>query len=553
MLFRKGYLTVVVGTGTLALGLNMPCKTVVFSGDSVFLTALQYRQASGRAGRRGFDVLGNIVFHGISHHRVLEITSSQLPKLRGQFPTSVTLILRLFSLLHGTNNSDYACRAVKSLLSQSRLYLGGPDTKLAIEHHLRFSIDYLRRQHLLSETGIPLNFCGLVGHLYYTENAAFAFHSLLKEGYFHKLCAQIDRPERLSDILLTLIHVMSHLFCRIPCHRHEDKKWLENVVRKSPSVILLPALPKDAERVLRQHNRETLGIFKNYVESYATQYLADSPDHELPFTKYNVKPRGALRGDLQTALHPLPAVVVASSFAALSGADDSFTTIGELCRDVRSGVFLEESTIPHVPLAPDETDGVPWNAYLYDFFKHGDLVALKRDNGIKEGDVWFLLKDFSLILATIVTSLNNFLSGVDADEADAAMTNVQDAGDIIAENAGIDLGEDAMEHDKSSANRVPPNASDIGSSNKKKGHRKPVVESWDDELSDDGGDEQDNLDDSCPHHGKQESKSPSSDDTSDTGLPSWAHETQGESLAKVYMAFRLLQSEFDTKFKKIGA
>ena len=80
-----------------------------------------------------------------------------------------------------------------------------------------------------------------------------------------------------------------------------------------------------------------------------------------------------------------------------------------------------------------------------------------------------------------------------------------------------------------------------------------MVESWDDELSDDGGDEQDNLDDPSPHHGKQESKSSSSDDTSDTGLPSWAHETQGESLAKVYMAFRLLQSEFDTKFKKIGA
>ena len=213
---------------------------------------------------------------------------------------------------------------------------------------------------------------------------------------------------------------MSHLFCRIPCRRHEDQEWLENVVRKSPSVVLLPALPKDAERVLRQHNRETLGIFKNYVQSYATQYLADSPDHELPFTRHNVKPRTTPRGDLQSTLHPLPAVVVASSFAALSGADDSFTTIGELCRDVRSGVFLEESTIPHVPLAPDETDGVPWNAYLYDFFKHGDLVALKRDNGIKEGDVWFLLKDFSLILATIVTSLNNFLSGVDADEADAA-------------------------------------------------------------------------------------------------------------------------------------
>jgi superfamily II RNA helicase len=66
MLFRQGYLRVVVATGTLALGINMPCKTVVFSGDSVFLSPQNYRQASGRAGRRGFDLLGNVVFNGIA-------------------------------------------------------------------------------------------------------------------------------------------------------------------------------------------------------------------------------------------------------------------------------------------------------------------------------------------------------------------------------------------------------------------------------------------------------------------------------------------------------
>ncbi len=176
MLFRKGFLRVVIATGTLSLGINMPCATVVFSGDSVYLTALNFRQASGRSGRRGFDLLGNVVFQNIPRERASRLLSSRLPELTGHFPITTTLVLRLFTLLNDSKNSTYAVKAINSLLSQPRLYLGGQSFKEQVLHHLRFSIEYLRRNELIGPAGEPVNFTSCVSHLYYTENSSFAFH-----------------------------------------------------------------------------------------------------------------------------------------------------------------------------------------------------------------------------------------------------------------------------------------------------------------------------------------------------------------------------------------
>jgi hypothetical protein len=176
ILFRKGFLRVVIATGTLSLGINMPCATVVFSGDSVFLTALNFRQAAGRSGRRGFDLLGNVVFQGISRERASRLLSSRLPELTGHFPITTTLVLRLFTLLNDSKSSPYAVKTINSLLSQPRLYLGGQSFKEQVLHHLRFSIEYLRRNELLGPAGEPVNFTSCVSHLYFTENSSFAFH-----------------------------------------------------------------------------------------------------------------------------------------------------------------------------------------------------------------------------------------------------------------------------------------------------------------------------------------------------------------------------------------
>ncbi len=68
LLFQRGLLKLVVATETLALGINMPARTVIierlekWNGEShQLLSAGEYTQLTGRAGRRGIDKVGHAV------------------------------------------------------------------------------------------------------------------------------------------------------------------------------------------------------------------------------------------------------------------------------------------------------------------------------------------------------------------------------------------------------------------------------------------------------------------------------------------------------------
>ncbi|KAK5322279.1 hypothetical protein LTR70_003780 [Exophiala xenobiotica] len=529
ILFRKRFLRVVIATGTLALGINMPCKTVVFTGDSVYLTALNYRQCAGRSGRRGFDLLGNVVFHGISRQKVCRLISSRLPDLIGHFPITTSLVLRMFTLLHESGNSRFAVDAVNSVLSQPRLYMGGDSFKDQTMHHLRFSIEYLRRQHLLGADGVPLNFAGLVSHLYYTENSSFAFHALLKEGYFIELCAGINESEK--DTLQTLMLVMSHLFNRVPCRR-ADAEFREKTVKQSSSMVFLPPLPEKAASILQEHNKQTLQVYETYVKTFVDQHISQD-DANLPLTGTKF---GGNDNSAANDLHSLPATSIRSSFVALSGSGDDFDSIHDLCSTTRSGVFLEEAVIPYMQIYPADMEA-PLNAWLLDFFKHGDVITLERDNGIRRSEIWFFLNDFSLVLATIVTSLLNFMKLADVD-----MIDVRGGMDVY-EEAKDD--EAAQTEESSSAPATDAGSGDTAQETAKattKKAKRVVKDSWDD----DDGEEEGRPGSSGPGSGIAGEIESLAEDLGD-----WNIEEGG--LRNVLKAFQKLQMEFNVKFRAMWA
>ncbi|RAK96957.1 putative DEAD/DEAH box helicase [Aspergillus ibericus CBS 121593] len=563
MLFRKGYLRVVIATGTLALGINMPCKTVVFSGDSVFLTALGFRQAAGRAGRRGFDFLGNVVFQCVSHSKVCRLLSSRLPSLNGHFPITTSLVLRLFILLQKSGQAPFAVKAINSILSCPRIYLGGPESKHTVLHHLRFSIEYLRRNHLLDTSGFPLNFAGTVAHLYYTENSSFAFHALLSDGYFHRLCKDIDSKP--GDVVLKLMLVMSHLFGR-QYLRPAIMECLRAFEKKSASVVVLPGLPKQAARVLRCHNKKTLDIYSAYVTTFVEQHVK-GPDCFLPLT--GIKCGGDKSPEeISRSLPITPPTRVTSSFVALSGHRDEWQSIEDLSQKVRSGVWLERAVVPYVGLFPEESR-FALNAYLYDFFKHGNVRALETGNMIRRGDIWFLLNDFSLVLATIVTSLENFLKL--SPNTDLDLLDVAGSGD----NHELSLDDNAIDADQSSPSPSPSSGrttklagrtSATAQSKAKtplaqgpiaKAKKPKVADSWEDEMMDDNPSENvDNVpkapEKSTTNAKQKQGKGTSSIAPTQQSSDSFSDFNEKEFL-QVVKAFRMLQAEFNEKFKAMWA
>lgn len=81
MMFEKGYVKLLFATETFSVGLNMPIKTVLFTDVKKFdgnsrrmLLSHEFVQASGRAGRRGIDTVGNVI-HLTNLFRDIDLTN----------------------------------------------------------------------------------------------------------------------------------------------------------------------------------------------------------------------------------------------------------------------------------------------------------------------------------------------------------------------------------------------------------------------------------------------------------------------------------------------
>jgi ATP-dependent RNA helicase HelY len=138
-LFVRGLVRAVFATETLALGINMPARTVVlerltkFNGEAhADITPGEYTQLTGRAGRRGIDIEGHAVVlwaPEVDPQRVAGLASTRTYPLRSSFRPSYNMAVNLVGqlgrpaardLLESSFAQFQADRAVAGLVKQIR-------------------------------------------------------------------------------------------------------------------------------------------------------------------------------------------------------------------------------------------------------------------------------------------------------------------------------------------------------------------------------------------------------------------------------------------------
>lgn len=86
MLATKKQLGIVFSDSSLVFGVSMPFRSVVIYHDENCidnLDSMVYHQMAGRAGRRGLDKEGHIIFVGYSWLRIKELSISSIPNIKG--------------------------------------------------------------------------------------------------------------------------------------------------------------------------------------------------------------------------------------------------------------------------------------------------------------------------------------------------------------------------------------------------------------------------------------------------------------------------------------
>eukprot|EP00538_Stauroneis_constricta_P012852 CAMPEP_0119555370 /NCGR_PEP_ID=MMETSP1352-20130426/7612_1 /TAXON_ID=265584 /ORGANISM="Stauroneis constricta, Strain CCMP1120" /LENGTH=1273 /DNA_ID=CAMNT_0007602123 /DNA_START=127 /DNA_END=3948 /DNA_ORIENTATION=+ len=261
ILAQQGRLAVVFSDEALAYGVNMPFRTCIFCGDmGDDLTPLIAQQMQGRAGRRGMDVQGNIVYLGMDWPYIENLMLGQISQVTGKEPRYPTMALQ--QLLAASNDPsdtkhynhkdsederkqafDYAIRRMQknfnsfpTVTEQQMEWMAG--TTLAEFCEDKTSDDYLEvSKKIVRELGyvhdddtlaMDHNVVSMVWELHEFEGIAIHLCAVLEQMYlrfaYNKPITFRENISTQNNFLSILIHVIDR------CPVKEGEKSLQELL-----------------------------------------------------------------------------------------------------------------------------------------------------------------------------------------------------------------------------------------------------------------------------------------------------------------------------------
>lgn len=119
IMFARGYVKILFATETFAAGINLPVKTAVFiqldkysDEGNRMLHPHEYTQMAGRAGRRGIDLVGNVIhldnlFKGVNIADVKNVMSGIPQTLVSKFKISYNWLLNNYDNVDSITNTMF--------------------------------------------------------------------------------------------------------------------------------------------------------------------------------------------------------------------------------------------------------------------------------------------------------------------------------------------------------------------------------------------------------------------------------------------------------------
>ena len=130
-LFQQGLIKVVFSTETLAAGINMPARSTVISSVSKrtdaghrMLTANEFLQMSGRAGRRGMDEIGYVTVVGTAYQspeEVAQLVLSGANPLESRFTPTYSMVMNLLQRFNREEAKELILKSFGYFSSNDRL------------------------------------------------------------------------------------------------------------------------------------------------------------------------------------------------------------------------------------------------------------------------------------------------------------------------------------------------------------------------------------------------------------------------------------------------